>query len=88
MKVIKFQRLLKLLTDLTFAMVLLAVIALISAIGSVIEQDESISFYEENYKNLKIEKAKEYNLNKITEQKANGEAIRLSRDEKKKTKAL
>jgi cytochrome c biogenesis protein len=51
MKVIKFQRLLKLLTDLTFAMVLLAVIALISAIGSVIEQDESISFYEENYKN-------------------------------------
>jgi hypothetical protein len=39
-------------------------------------------------KNLKIEKAKEYNLNKITVQKANGEAIRLSRDEKKKAKAL
>ena len=50
MKVIKFKTLLKLLTDLKFAIVLLGVIAVISAMGSVIEQDETINFYEENYK--------------------------------------
>jgi cytochrome c biogenesis protein len=50
MKVIKFQTFLKLITDLTFAIVLLGIIAVISAMGSVIEQDEPISFYEENYK--------------------------------------
>ena len=50
MKVIKFQTFIKLITDLKFAMVLLGVIALISGMGSVIEQDEPISFYEENYK--------------------------------------
>jgi cytochrome c biogenesis protein len=50
MKVIKFQTFLKLITDLKFAMVLLGVIALISGMGSVIEQDEPVSFYEENYK--------------------------------------
>jgi cytochrome c biogenesis protein len=49
MKIIKFQTLLKLLTDLTFAIILLGIIALVSAMGSVIEQDEPISFYEENY---------------------------------------
>jgi len=50
MKVIKFKTLIKLITDLKFAMVLLGVIALISGMGSVIEQDEPVSFYEENYK--------------------------------------
>jgi len=36
MKVIKFQTFLKLITDLTFAIVLLGIIAVISAMGSVI----------------------------------------------------
>ena len=49
MKISKFQNLFKILIDLRFAILLLGVIAIISAIGSVIEQDESINFYKENY---------------------------------------
>jgi len=37
-------------TDLKFALFLLAIIAIASSLGSFIEQDESINFYEENYR--------------------------------------
>lgn len=49
MKFFKIQKSLKLLTDLKFAIFILALIALSSSLGSFIEQDESVSFYQENY---------------------------------------
>ena len=49
MKVIKVQKYVKLLTDLKFAILILAMIAFTSSLGSFIEQDEPISFYQENY---------------------------------------
>ena len=51
MKVIKVQKYVKLLTDLKFAILILAMIAFTSSLGSFIEQDEPISFYQENYSN-------------------------------------
>jgi cytochrome c biogenesis protein len=49
MKLLKIQRSLKLFTDLKFALLVLVIIALSSSIGSFIEQDEPIRFYQENY---------------------------------------
>jgi cytochrome c biogenesis protein len=51
MKVIKVQKYVKLLTDLKFAILILAMIAFTSSLGSFIEQDEPILFYQENYSN-------------------------------------
>jgi len=51
MKFLKFQSFLKLFTDLKFSIFLLALIALVSSLGSVIEQEESIDFYQQNYPN-------------------------------------
>jgi cytochrome c biogenesis protein len=49
MKLLKLQSSLKLFTNLKFAIGILALIALLSSIGSLIEQDENISFYQKNY---------------------------------------
>jgi cytochrome c biogenesis protein len=49
MKLIKIQKVSKLLVDLKFAIGVLALIALASSLGSFIEQDEPSFFYEENY---------------------------------------
>ena len=49
MKLLKVQTPIKIITDLKFAIVILAIIALTSSLGSFIEQDEGINFYEENY---------------------------------------
>jgi cytochrome c biogenesis protein len=49
MKTLKIQKIPKLLIDLKFSILILAIIAFASSLGSFIEQDEPISFYEENY---------------------------------------
>ena len=49
MKKFKFKKLLKIFTDLKFAIFILILIATTSSLGSFIEQDESISFYQQNY---------------------------------------
>ena len=49
MKTLKIQKIPKILIDLKFSILILAMIALASSFGSFIEQDESTSFYEENY---------------------------------------
>ena len=49
MKLIKIQKISKLLVDLKFAIGVLALIAIASSLGSFIEQDEPSFFYEENY---------------------------------------
>jgi cytochrome c biogenesis protein len=49
MKLLKVQKSLKILTDLKFAILILIIIALTSSIGSFIEQNEVISYYEEKY---------------------------------------
>ena len=49
MKLFRIQNFLKIVTDLRFAIFVLAIIAGISSLGSFIEQDEPISFYQENY---------------------------------------
>jgi cytochrome c biogenesis protein len=49
MKLFQVQKILKIVTDLRFAIFVLAIIAGISSLGSFIEQDESLSFYQENY---------------------------------------
>ena len=51
MKLLKLHKSLKIFTNLTFALFILGLIAIASSIGSFIEQDEPISFYEENYRN-------------------------------------
>lgn len=43
------KKYLKIFTDLKFAIAILAIIAIVSSLGSFIEQDENSSFYEENY---------------------------------------
>ena len=53
MKVLKLQKLLKIFTDLTFAICILLLIAFGSSFGSFIEQDESLLFYQENYPSTK-----------------------------------
>jgi len=50
MSLLKIQNSLKILTDLKFAIIILGIIALLSSVGSFIEQDESLTFYQENYK--------------------------------------
>ena len=49
MKKLKIKNLLKILTDLKFAIFILILIAATSSLGSFIEQDETISFYQQNY---------------------------------------
>ena len=49
MKLFRVQNFLKIVTDLRFAILVLAVIAGISSLGSFIEQDEPLTFYQENY---------------------------------------
>ena len=49
MKTLKQQKLLKIFTDLRFAILILVMIALGSSIGSFIEQEEPLSFYQQNY---------------------------------------
>lgn len=49
MKLLKLQKFLTIIIDLKFSIFLLILIALSSSIGSIIEQDESRAFYEENY---------------------------------------
>ena len=53
MKLFKIQTFLKLFTDLRFALAILVLIAFSSSLGSVIEQDEEIEFYKENYSQSK-----------------------------------
>jgi len=50
MKLLQIQKSFKIFTDLKFALLILTVLAIASSLGSFIEQDEAISFYEENYK--------------------------------------
>ena len=50
MKLLKIQKSFKIFTDLNFALFILGIIAISSSLGSFIEQDEAINFYEENYK--------------------------------------
>jgi cytochrome c biogenesis protein ResB len=47
-EIIKIQKSFKILTDLKFAILILGLLALGSSLGSFIEQEESIQFYEEN----------------------------------------
>jgi cytochrome c biogenesis protein len=49
MKILKIKRQLKIFTDLKFALFILIIIAISSSIGSFIEQDEALQFYQENY---------------------------------------
>lgn len=49
MKFFKLQKYFKLLIDLKVAILILGLIAIFSSLGSFIEQDESIAFYQENY---------------------------------------
>jgi cytochrome c biogenesis protein len=49
MKLIKFQKFFKIISNLQVGIFLLALIAFTSSFGSFIEQDESINFYKENY---------------------------------------
>jgi len=49
MKLLKIQKSLNLITDLKFAIFILALIAIVSSLGSFIEQDENLLFYQNNY---------------------------------------
>jgi len=49
MKLLKIQKIFKLLTDLKFALAILFLIAIASSLCSFIEQDEPILFYQQNY---------------------------------------
>ena len=49
MKILKIQKIPKILIDLKFSILILALIAFASSFGSFIEQDEPRNFYEENY---------------------------------------
>jgi|TARA_B110000977_G_scaffold179284_1_gene237733 cytochrome c biogenesis protein len=49
MKLLKTQKLLKVFTDLKFAILILIIIAIGSSLGSFIEQEEPLLFYQENY---------------------------------------
>ena len=53
MKTLKIQKIPKILIDLKFSILILTIIAFASSFGSFIEQDEPISFYEENYPETK-----------------------------------
>ena len=47
--ILKIQKSLKFVIDLKFAIVILAIIAIASSLGTYIEQDETPIFYEQNY---------------------------------------
>ena len=49
MKLFKVQKYITLFTDLKFAIFILAIIAFASSLGSFIEQDETLAFYQDNY---------------------------------------
>ena len=49
MKLFKIQNFFKIFTDLKFALFVLTFIAISSSIGSIIEQEESREFYQQNY---------------------------------------
>jgi cytochrome c biogenesis protein len=49
MKLLKIQSYLKIFSNLKFAITILGIIAMTSSLGSFIEQDESVPFYEQNY---------------------------------------
>lgn len=49
MKIRNIQKGIKIFTDLTFAILILILIAIASSFGSFIEQDEPLNFYQENY---------------------------------------
>ena len=49
MKVGKLPKILNIFSNLKIAIIILAIIAITSSLGSVIEQDELRKFYEENY---------------------------------------
>lgn len=49
MKLLRLQKSLKILTDLKFAIFLLSLIAFFSSLGTFIEQDEPLFFYQKNY---------------------------------------
>jgi len=49
MKLFKFQKIFKIFTNLKFAIFLLAILSIISSIGSFIEQNENLVFYQTNY---------------------------------------
>ena len=49
MKLLKIPKLLKIFTDLKFAISILILIALGSSLGSIIEQDEPLLFYQNSY---------------------------------------
>jgi cytochrome c biogenesis protein len=49
MKLLKLQKYFKIFTDLKFALFILSLLAIVSSFGSIIEQDELPSFYQENY---------------------------------------
>ena len=49
MKLLNISEYLKIVSNLKFAIIVLAIIAITSSIGSLIEQDEPIAFYKENY---------------------------------------
>jgi cytochrome c biogenesis protein len=48
-EIIKTSKVLKIFTDLKFAILVLTILAIASSLGSFIEQDESVSFYQQNY---------------------------------------
>ena len=49
MKLLKIQKSLKVFTDLKFAILVLTILAIASSLGSFIEQDEPLAFYQQNY---------------------------------------
>ena len=49
MNLLRVKKSLRVFTDLKFAIVILMTIAIASSLGSFIEQDENLEFYQENY---------------------------------------
>ena len=49
MKFLKISKIFKVFADLKFALVILFFIAITSSIGSIIEQDQPLNFYQINY---------------------------------------
>ena len=49
MNLLRVRKNLRIFTDLKFAIVILLTIAIASSLGSFIEQDENLEFYQENY---------------------------------------
>jgi cytochrome c biogenesis protein len=49
MKLLKLQRIGKIFTNLKFAIIVLAILAFTSSLGSIIEQDETLDYYQQNY---------------------------------------